>query len=157
MTRGWAYNDDVRTTTYLHTQKDSNNSYNRYYVGEDNSQIIAANQINTRFFARNDLHWTDIIEVPKDDIINIRKFVESKGFTDRDYDINLTGTEYRNGTNVPDYWGINKPCPYGGGKENGNKSSLVEDPHYYFYKGFDSADCIEYLFELGILTIQQQQ
>ena len=37
----------------------------------NNTQVIAAGQINTKFFARSDLHFTDFILVDKNDILNV--------------------------------------------------------------------------------------
>lgn len=141
---------EVRIADYLHNQKENNSSYNRYYV-EDNQQQIAAGIFNTKFYGRNDLHWTDIIEVPEEDIRKMNEY-NSKGF--KSSDISLSGSEYRNGKtdSIPSEWDINQPCPYNGGKEDGNAQNSNPDTNTYFYKGFDTADCIQYLYELGIVT-----
>jgi hypothetical protein len=105
-----------------------------YYFLNDNTQPIAAGQINTKWFARSDLHWTDFIKVPKEDILKINNYSQ-KGFNNS----GLTGT-YRNGTTL---------CPFNGGKLNGNPSATT-DPKTYFYKGFGSADCIDFVVSLGL-------
>jgi len=101
--------------------------------------IIAAGDINTKYFPRSDLHWTDIIEVPVEDI---KKFigVTTKGF--KDLQVSPIAGSYRNG---------NTPCPYNGGKKNGVPTAS-NDERTYFYKGLNDADCIKYLFELGLVT-----
>ena len=49
--------------------------------------------------------------------------------------------------NGPEGW---PACPFDGGKINGNPIG-DPDPNIYIYKGFDDADCIQYLFELGLI------
>jgi hypothetical protein len=103
------------------------------------------------------LHWTDIIEVPKEDIAVFYN-EERKGFSNQDLLLyfegdQLEGTKqkkYRNGVDVPSDWGLDKPCPYNGGKFNGNSSSS-SDPETYFYKGVGDSDCIQFLVELGLV------
>ena len=144
---------EVRAADYLHNQKEENSSYNRYYV-EDNQQQIAAGIFNTKFYGRNDLHWTDIIEVPEDHIREMNN-ITAKGFTDLDVgDLDFNNVEYRNGESdsIPSDWGVSNPCPYDGGKQDGDADNTSSDSRYYFYKGFGDADCIQYLFELGIVT-----
>ncbi|QQS50648.1 MAG: hypothetical protein IPM71_13820 [Bacteroidota bacterium] len=102
---------------------------------------IAAGVVNTNLFARNDIHWTDIIHVPIADI-NRMKTETNKGFKLPTNGGDLTGTEYRNG---------NTECPYNGGKLNGDNTNPNTDPDTYFYKGFGNADCIGFLEELGII------
>lgn len=110
-----------------------------------NSQPIAAGDINTQHFARSDLHFTDFIRVPKQDITTIlRVYPNIKGFKSDDIPFDLDGiTEgyYKNGED---------PCPLNGGKENGNPSNGT-DTNYYFYRGLKEADCISYLREIGLI------
>jgi len=126
---------------------------NNYYV-YDNTQEIAGGDFNTKNFARSDLHWTDIIEVPLADI-QIMKGTNKKGFKDNDTTLPkaLTINKYRNGINVPTNptfnWGT--PCPLNGGKDGGIPTNSA-DPRTYFYKGLGDADCIEYLYLLGIVS-----
>ena len=127
---------------------------NNYYF-EDNTQDIAANQKNTKWFARSDLNWTDIVEVSKDDIFTIKK-ITKKGFSSNDSDAKtkdlvsqLSLDKYRNGIILPPNW--TAPCPINGGKINGNSSNAT-DTATYFYKGLKESDCIEYLFDLGIIN-----
>lgn len=101
---------------------------------------IAAGVVNTNLFARNDIHWTDIIHVPIEDINTMKG--QDKGFKIDLGEGSLTGTEYRNG---------NTECPYNGGKLNGDNTNPNTDPDTYFYKGFGDANCIEFLEELGII------
>ena len=56
---------------------------------------------------------------------------------------------YRNGHYTPTNWSA--PCPYDGGKEDGNPLNS-EDERTYFYKGFGDANCIEFLYYLGLIT-----
>jgi len=117
-----------------------------YYT--NNTQPIAGGQFNTKWFARSDLHWTDFIVVPKEDVLAMNS-VATKGFTDEETPSTLNGT-YRNGVYTPptDNWGT--PCPINGGKLNGNTASGA-DPKTYFYKGLKDANCIEFLISLGLV------
>jgi hypothetical protein len=138
--KGFSSVDHLRTATNFANQllsatpSDSDKPDNYYFL-EDNTQAIAAGQVNTKWFARSDLHWTDFIKVPKEDILKINNYSQ-KGFNNS----GLTGT-YRNGTT---------PCPFNGGKLNGNPSAAA-DPKTYFYKGFNTADCIDFIISLGLV------
>ena len=139
ITKGFSSVDHLRTATNFANQllsatpSDSDKPDNYYFL-EDNIQPIAAGQVNTKWFARSDLHWTDFIQVPKEDILKINSYSQ-KGFNNS----GLTGT-YRNGTT---------PCPFNGGKLNGNPSA-VADQKTYFFKGFGTADCIDFVVSLGL-------
>ena len=139
----------VRTSDFLATQWEDNTSRNAYFVF-DNSMAIAAGQINTKWYGRSDLHWTDIIEVPLNDIIKMSN--TDKGFTNND----VTGLNglYRNGTYTPpvtDWKGDwDTACPYKGGQIGGIPDNGV-DPKTYFFKGVNTADCIQFLYELGLI------
>jgi hypothetical protein len=134
---GYSYVEDWRSNTNFQQWYNNQNPY--YY--EDNSQLIAAGQFNTKWFARADLHWTDFVCVPKSDIIKMALSGVTKGFKKTDVPT-LTGS-YRNGSSTA-------LCPYNGGKLNG-KSSSGQDTETYFYKGIGKANCIEYLISLGIV------
>lgn len=137
----------VRITDHFHTQGEgsSNTPFNRYFFSP-NTQNIAAGEFNTQFLARSDIHWTDIIEVPIEDVIKFGSV--GKGFRDNQLGVYELMGNYRNGTIIPDGW--TAACPEGGGRENGLPTN-PDDERIYFYKGFDAADCIQYLFELGIV------
>ncbi len=78
------------------------------------------------------------------------KKIPEKGFYDDSFaGYTLMGV-YRNGENIPTGWLT--ACPYKGGRKNGDSDNPSSDPHTYFYKGFGDADCIDYLFELGLVT-----
>jgi hypothetical protein len=129
--------------------------YNSFYT-TDNDQEIAAFQTNTKWFARSDLQWTDFIEVPVDDIREMND-KNQKGFTNAELTKMLIG-QYHGGntkpTAQPNPWPTTF-SPMSGGKVGGNPNA-ANDPLIYFYKGFGSADCIKYLFELGLLTVKQE-
>ena len=149
LVRGYNHIDKVRSADHftVNYRNDSNNNY--YY--SNNAQEIAAGHINTKFYARSDLNWTDIIEVPKIDILRMNN-IKTKGFTDDN--ISLSGETYRNGTFIPTNPTVNwnAPCPINGGKLNGSGvSGDVSDTNKYFYKGFNDADCIEYVISLGLI------
>ena len=139
ITKGFSSVDHMRTATNFANQllsatpSDSDKPDNYYFL-EDNIQPIAAGQVNTKWFARSDLHWTDFIQVPKEDILKINSYSQ-KGFNNS----GLTGT-YRNGMT---------PCPFNGGKLNGNPTAAA-DPKTYFYKGFGAADCFDFIVLLGL-------
>jgi hypothetical protein len=139
----------VRTATFLSGADRNATDKNKFFV-LDNNMPIAAGQINTKWYARSDLHWTDIIEVP---VTDIRSFsANNKGF--KLLNSQFDGTDYRNGVYLPPYTQWKKtwsdPCPYDGGGANGTPGGT--DNYYYFYKGFDSSDCIEFLYDLGLVT-----
>jgi hypothetical protein len=157
LNRGFAYVNYVRSTTLFQYQFASgagghDNHNNRFYY-QNNTQPIAAGQFNTIWMARSDQHWTDFIEVPTKDIKEMLT-VATKGFTN----LNLTGIQgnYRNATYTPAGWSA--PCPFAfdgngihqSGRLNGNPMA-GPDPNTYFYKGFNTSDCIEFLFELGLI------
>jgi hypothetical protein len=111
------------------------------YFMRDNTQPFVAGDINTKWFARSDIHWTDFIEVPPEDINNIINTLGAqKGFKLSELGISLNGN-YKNG---------NSDCPVNGGKINARPTNGT-DSETYFYRGFDSSDCLGYLKELGIV------
>lgn len=72
------------------------------FQSNDNNQLIAATEINTKHIARADLNATDFIQVPKEDILNIIDRTldgsSKQGFksTDSPYNsIQLIGTDYK--------------------------------------------------------------
>lgn len=149
LTNGYSYVKRIRTFTNFTRQLKDNGGLNNYYV-YDNTQEIAGGDFNTKNFARSDLHWTDIVEVPLSDIQTMKSVIP-KGFTSNTV-IGLTGN-YRNGIYVPTNptfsWGT--ACPLDGGKDGGIPTNSP-DPKTYFYKGLGDADCIEYLYSLGIVS-----
>ncbi len=146
---GWEHMDMVRTNdNFSHQRRTSTYRYlNGFYVG-DNIQTIAAFQFNTRWFARSDAHWTDIIEVPLEDILAMAD-VSTKGFTDTLIPT-ATGTEYRNGVYEPSDWTVTDAAPMSGQKDGGIPTNGPDD-NKYFYKGWGPSDCIAFLADLGLL------
>ena len=143
LSNGYSYVENWRSNTnFTHDFKSS------HFFG-DNSQPIAGSDFNTKFMARSDLHWTDFVYVPKEDIVAINEYKLKKGFTNSDVG-GLLG-KYRNGSYVPSSGGWTVACPLKGGRLNGNADITTVDPKTYFYKGFDTADCFEYLYLLGLI------
>jgi len=145
---------NVRTNTMLNNQwKNDGSGRNEYFVFSNNMKI-AANRLDTSWYPRNDFNWTDIFEVPLADIIKMKGYTTKNGFTDANV-AGLTLSNYRNGSITPPttIWKGNwvEPCPFGGGGERG-RPDTPKDSTYYFYKGFDTSDCIEFLYDLGIVT-----
>jgi len=130
---------------HLHVNSNTSQDLTSSYYMNDNTQPIAAGVINTKWFARSDLHYTDFIITPKQDILEINQ-IDAKGFK-------ATGT---NGNQLPSYTLKGKYrngktlCPYQGGRVNALPSKPA-DENTYFFKGFDSANCIEYITSLGIV------
>jgi hypothetical protein len=116
------------------------NNLNNVYYNEDNEQIIAGTETNTKWFSRSDLHYTDFINVPTDDIIMFLNIPE-KGMTLTD---GFIGTEYKNGETD-----LNFPYIGKGGKVN--IETNVVDKNYYFYKGIKESNCIQYLRDLNLI------
>ncbi len=153
MTQGWSHIRSVRSADHFTKQLEDNSSFNGHFY-QANTDPIAGGQFNTQFMARSDLNWTDFIYVPKEDIINLRKSTKKGDASDNlgniptsDGTYQLKGT-YRNGSYTPVGWST--PCPIDGGKIDGIPVNS-EDQKTYFYKGFDAADCIEFLDLLGII------
>jgi len=147
---GWEKMDFTRTNdNFNHQKRESANRYlNRYYL-EDNLQKIAATDFNTKRFARSDVHWTDIIEVPVKDILEFGRYT-NKGFEDNQLvGYTLEGTEYRDGENPNPDWTVSEPAPLNGQKNLGIPTNS-NDGTKYFYKGWGPSDCIAFLKELGI-------
>jgi len=158
--------DEMRTSTNFRTQLPSDTNlyrtYNGFYLPIDrntnNQQGIAAGEVGTDFFTRSDLHWTNFIEVPIEDIRKM-KSRPKKGFTSADV-LNLSLDNYHGGVRKPSDWKLTT-CPEGkfdgdnqvinGGRING-KPTNNPDPKVYFFKGLKNADCINYLFELGLVS-----
>ena len=131
---GTGFVDDYRSNTNFTQEFKTDHFY------ENNSQLIAGSNVNTINLARSDLHYTDFIEVPKEDILLINASATTKGFKDNDLPAALIG-DYRNGNSL---------VPENGGRINGDATAGV-DPRTYFYKGFDSANCIEFIVNLGLI------
>ncbi len=127
----------------------------KHFYG-NNEQLIAANQTNTKWFGRSDLHWTDFVEVSKEVIIGINNETNDIfGFKSTELPQTLRqkveAIGFRNGTRIPTGW--SNPCPYKGGMLNGIPSTnpVNKDPNIYFFKGIGETDCIEYLISLGLV------
>jgi len=148
MTEGWSNLKDVRSADHFTKQLKNNSSFNRHFFAA-NTDPIAAGEFNTQFMARSDLNWTDFIYVPKEDIIALKSTpLKGDKTATNGKTIILSGGDtydlkgiYRNGST---------PCPINGGKQGGITTNPI-DTRTYFYKGFDDADCIEYLSTLGII------
>jgi hypothetical protein len=151
---GYAYINYMRTATNFTKQipsgaGGSDSHQNRYFL-EDNQQPIAAGQFNTKWFARSDLHWTDFVPVPKTDVVAMAAPTLAKGFTSDN--ISLNGNKYRNGVYVKPDWATTLPCPINGGKLNGDPTQPNKsDTKTYFYKGFNTANCIDFIISLGLV------
>jgi hypothetical protein len=138
-TKGYSDIRDVRSADNFTKQNKDDSVFNIFYFN-DNVQPIAGGQVNTKWFARSDLNWTDFIQVPKEDILKIAG-LSKKGFTNNDIS-GLTGT-YCNGASA-----LN--CPYQGGKINGGET-IAQDLNTYYFKGFSSANCIDFIVSLGLV------
>lgn len=106
----------------------------------DNSQLIAGIYENTKWFSRSDLHYTDFIKVPTDDILLFLDIPE-KGMTLTN---EFVGTDYKNGQ-------TNYGFPYIGQGGKVNMETTVTDTNFYFYKGVKESNCIKYLRELNLI------
>ncbi len=127
--------DGMRVNTYFHIPKAENRLTN-------NNDPIAANDTNTKWFPRTDLNWTNFIVVPENEIRIFRDFPKKGGNLNISHFMNINKLNYMYGE---------KDCPYGGGRRLGIPSNSI-DSNVYFYKGFDTADCIDFVSR--ILNIQ---
>lgn len=146
---------------------DDNSEYNSYFTS-DNNQKFVNNELNTCGFARPDIHWTDIVEVP---VVDIKTMlcINSKGFCKNStINSNLIGN-YRNGKYIPSsqfmdttnqwdncstpwnikYYNNIVVTPNGNSYDytvgNGNISTS------YFYKGQGNSDVIKFLVDLKLI------
>lgn len=144
---GYSYVSDWRTNKYFsHANKST-------HFTQDNTQKIVGLYYNTKWFGRSDLHYTDFIEVSKNDIVGMFEY-SFKGF--KSDNLLLTNTNYRNLSNIPaKSLGWNRAAPLGlprsGDPDSTTPIVLGGDSNYYFYKGHDTADCIEYINLLGLV------
>lgn len=130
---------EMRSNSHF-SQNFKNDGTNHFY--QDNTQEIVAGDFNTKWLARSDLNWTDFIEVPENDIRKIISDIGTKkGFKLSELNVVLDGN-YKNGQD---------PCPINGGKIGANPAENA-DPETYFFRGFDSSDCLRYLIDLGIIN-----
>jgi len=150
---GYSYNDECPRSNAQFTME----QFNTTYYMENNNQNIAGTYVNTCSFARSDYHWTDFIEVPKEDICALNDFqckgvktlVDGVSIPSTSYD--LKG-KYRSGCIIPSGQAISwtAASPQYGGKKNGYPTCTC-DCRTYLYKGFDSSDVINYIIELGVV------
>jgi hypothetical protein len=159
----------IKCTTYFTTEfinfiHRHTDLFGAPYVGNNNwfsknNELIGANVTDISRFLRNDLHWTDFVNVDVGDLTQLLKYKQSKGLIlyetgDKILDYNginitnppntkfkLKNTNFRNGLTE---------CPFNGGKKNGKPNNPI-DPHTYIYKGHGDADCLQYLNELGYI------
>lgn len=116
--------------------------YNNKYFLYDNNQPFVAGECNTKFFPRSDLNWTDIIEVPVQDICTMLN-INCKGFIRNSHSNNTLSGCYRNGDYIPAGWGCHSPY--------GETCSDICPATSYFYKGFGDANVIDYLYCLNLI------
>jgi len=142
---GFLTEDYNRTRNMRSTSLFSQNfRYDSYYYA-NNSQPIVAGDFNTKFFARSDINWTKFIEVPETDVRAIIDAVgERRGFKLSELPPNILTGAYVRGYNASD-------CPVNGGKLNA-RTSGGRDSETYFFRGFDSSDCLGFLIKLGLVT-----
>ena len=157
------YNETKTTTLFSYDAR--RNDGGTFPINENpfegNSQKIAAGQINTAWFARSDLHWTDFIEVPKGVLLEIRNITnqtEQKGFSSFDLSFNNISPSALNTitqnfksarTDTP-----NGEIPFSADTGAGRTGGFVgggTDFNVYMYRGWRSADCLQFLTELNII------
>ena len=129
------------------------NAERTFHFIDSNTQPIAANVLNTQWFPRTDLHFTDIIEVPKDDIIAMNDLLisgfPSKGFKGSQITL-VDPTNYKNGQDTVPVALSSPDKPHGSGKINADPAQTV-DTDYYFYKGLDDSNCTQFIADLGLV------
>jgi len=136
---GWDNFGGIASNTHF-TAK--NNSYHFY---EDNEQLIGGTNVNTKWFARSDLHHTDFIEIDKDVVLDMYNETTTKGFKASD-----VGSSLRNKIENGDFRNGEYTCPYDGGKIDGVPTNGT-DTDYYFYKGYNDSDVIALVVSLGLI------
>ena len=142
------YDGMMSNTHFIHGQNE------RYPGGfhfiDRNTQPIAAGVVNTQWYPRIDMHFTDFIEVPPEDILTINN-INSKGF--KKSQTTLTGSDYRNGNgfggNIVPREGTGDRLQ-GSGRVDANPDNAL-DTDFYFYKGLNDSDCIQLMVDLGLV------
>nr|MDA3780649.1 hypothetical protein [Bacteroidales bacterium] len=121
-----------------------NNVKTHFYT--DNEQQVAGDYVNTKWFARSDLHHTDFIKIDKA-TIKLMGELNRKGFTLDNVNYTLQDKikngDFRNGETSTN--------TYDGGKTDGDTDNTGNDNNYYFYKGQNDSDCIKFLISLGLV------
>lgn len=120
---------------------------------KDNTHSFVGGTINTKWFARSDLHQTKVVETSKEEIKAIFDATQGKkGFTDGNIsDVFSLNNKFMNATKgVPSKLSGGGTVKFGY-SGNKNLTNSTTDDKYYFYKGYDDADCLQYLDELGLL------
>lgn len=160
------YVSDFFTEQKINDNDVRKDEYNSYYVYE-NSQNFVANELNTCGFARPDIHWTDIVEVPISDIKAMQS-INTKGFCSNNIvNSDLVGN-YRNGMYIPTHqfldttnqWDSSTPwnvksyknvvvTPNGNSYDYTTGSGIISTS--YFYKGHGNSDVIKYLVDLNLV------
>ena len=152
--------NDTKTTTYFSFDSRRPGG-GRFPINENpfrgNTQKIAAGQINTAYFGRSDLHWTDFIKIPKNiltEILNKSNEEGFKGFTTADLfdlsDVFEINQNFKSAMpNSP-----NGEIPFsantGAGRVGGIPTNGM-DLNVYIYRGWRTADCLQFLRELNII------
>jgi len=137
-----AYQDMKSNPNFQHA------SNHGYHFIDSNNQPIAANVLNTQWFPRIDLHFTDIIEVPKEDILLFNN-ISSKGFKKSTLLDPLIGSDYKNGLSLVPIAGSSDKT-MGSGKIDGSTTG-TQDTDIYFYKGLNGSNCTQFLADLGLV------
>lgn len=147
---GYVTAGDVNRLRDLQTNTNFTNRPKSFHFLKDNTQEIVGGDFNTKNIARSDLHWTDFIYTPKEDLIKIlNDFPTRRGFKDNELNnfLSFNGKYKYGGDGVPNDSGT----PLGGAGKKDAKPGESIDPRYYFYRGVDTADCIQYLRALDII------
>lgn len=105
------------------------------------NEPFVAGDLGTNLYARSDLNKTRFVEVPREDIVNIRNS-GLKAFKDTDVPLQSVNNYKR---------GIDSDTPLNGGFVNGNPNTNQKDNRAYFFTGLNQSNCLEYLFELGLI------
>jgi hypothetical protein len=145
-----SYGGMMSNTNFLHNA-DQRWATGRFHFIDANTQPIAASILNTQWYPRIDVHFTDIIEVPKEDILYFNG-IDNKGanLTSSSASSNLVDpSNYRNGQSVVPVAGAGDVAQ-GSGKINADPNQTV-DTNIYFYKGLDESNCTQFLADLGLV------
>ena len=123
---------------------------------------IAAGQINTAWFARSDLHWTDFIETPANVLVEMTK-INKKGFNNQELRddngfnndiVSIIEEKFKSAR--PGASSVPLPSLNigGSGSASGRLNGQINgsfDTKVYIYRGLGTADCLQFLQELNII------
>lgn len=153
---GFSQVDHVRSATNF------SQDFTIPYFYEDNTQAIAAGDTNTNGFARSDLHYTNFIQINKEDLVKFMNLPTSantinytqlsvSGITTTDFMFGFADNLPGLSQNSPPIADVFNSVLVSGCRINSDQSNST-DPNIYLYKGLTpNDDCFNLLAKIGVI------